>query len=149
VFISQHLLEIIRRSPPTAIAHHGIDRGRANLPWPASTRYLFNRANSTEVWQPEQRLPSIPTYRSIQPTHRILQPFLQGNDASLQLVPASTTTKANTAGRNKFVDLQTTGVGSTGVHVPSPPRTTKQENELVLQECSATQRATNRNTRRH
>jgi hypothetical protein len=48
--------------------------------------------------QPEQRLPSLP-----------------GNDARLQLVPASTTTKANRADSD-FVALQTTGVGSTGVH---------------------------------
>jgi hypothetical protein len=66
----------------------------------------------------------IPTYRSIQPTHH-LHPttfYLQGNDARLQLVPASTTTKANRANKNESAALQTAGVGHLSPLTTNLPR---------------------------
>jgi hypothetical protein len=44
--------------------------------------------------------------------------YLQGNNARLQLVPASTTTKANRANNSESAALQTAGVAH-----PSPPTT--------------------------
>jgi acetoacetate decarboxylase len=90
--------------------------------------------NKPEVQKLLQRFPSIPTYR-IQPTHlrRVLQPFLlhQATALDLQLVPASTTTKANRANKNEFVDMQqTTGVGSTGVHTTAIPTKNKRKSGL-------------------
>jgi hypothetical protein len=68
--------------------------------------------------QPEHRLPSIPTYRSIQSDASSSRPTTfstyQATTLDLQLVPASTTIKANRA-NNELVELQTTGVASTGV----------------------------------
>jgi hypothetical protein len=43
--------------------------------------------------------------------------LLQGNGASLQLVPASTTTKANRANKHESAVLQTAGVAGTGVRL--------------------------------
>jgi hypothetical protein len=53
----------------------------------------------------DSHLPEHPSDASSRPTTF----YLQGNDARLQLVPASTTTKANRA-NSDFVALQTTGV---------------------------------------
>jgi hypothetical protein len=61
------------------------------------------------------------TSAAMTPTYRSNLPY-QATTLDLQLVPASTTTKANRADSD-LVALQTTGVGSTGVHVPSPPTT--------------------------
>jgi hypothetical protein len=82
VFISQHLLEIIRRTTPTAYhstyyyesgTTHGIkERQGSHLQWLASPSDQGNRSNSTEVrQQPEEQstpIASIPTYRSNQRT---------------------------------------------------------------------------------
>jgi hypothetical protein len=69
----------------------------------SSTRALFNRLIKPEVRrQLEQQLPSIPTYRSIQPMHPRPTTFLtyQATTLVLQLASLNNTTKANRANKN-------------------------------------------------
>jgi hypothetical protein len=78
-----------------------------------STRVLFNRLNRPEVQrQPEydsHRFP--PTGAPNRPMHLLRPTTNQGNDARLQLVPASTTAGVNGLdSKHELVALQTTGV---------------------------------------
>jgi hypothetical protein len=79
----------------------------------SSTRALFNRANKLEVRQRPEQLCFTPIARF--PPTSILEQSNKATTLELQLVPASTTDRANTLDSN-IVGLQTTGVGSTGVN---------------------------------
>jgi hypothetical protein len=80
------------------------DRGRLYQPcsYPHQEPYSIEATGRRCGDSRSIRLPSIPTYRSnpidaSRGDHHPTTFYLQGNDASLQLVPASTTTKANRA----------------------------------------------------
>jgi hypothetical protein len=135
VFISQHLLEnypatdvvsLPQRLPPVR------PMASSCLCSVPCTWHLFNRLNKPEVQSESHgtNLRSINSHLPKQPTISIVLQPTKATTLDLQLVPASTTNRANTLDNKMIVELQTTGVGSTGVHVPSPTTTNRKVPKL-------------------